>query len=131
MNIDFKEIEEKYPKGYNKFVLFMANKKFANAIKAKVLDIWFAKQIFCYCDFEKFFDDNGIIILIRDIDKELYNFEFVIKYKKLSIYGKNKYYVIKRYYQFENEKFKEQKRDEVKEKAIPKAFEILEQQIKE
>ncbi len=98
MNIDWKLIKEKYQKSYKDCIQF--------AISS---DDEF--HFNCFCDFEKFFDDNRVFIEIiykQNYEHDIVDWEFAIC-NNVIICG-----------------FKS--RQEAKEQAIYKAFEILEYQ---
>ena len=110
MNINWQEIKEKYPNAFKLFVDFMGY------TKQKYFNGWndwvkFNLELRCYCDLEKFFDDNGIYIeiYINPIDKKTWNVS-IDKYDIFLISIRS--------------------RQEAKEQAIIKGFEILEQQLK-
>ncbi len=107
MNIDWNLIKNKYPKAYKKITF---NFKLQNkGAKPK----FYLENDFCYCDLEKFFDDNGIFITIP-----LYvtKFCYLIFFKGIkgfqAISG-------------------ELPRDEAKEQAIYKACEVLEKALEQ
>ena len=118
MNIDWQKIEEKYPKALNKFC------EYKNVLFCKEMDTNFAiesefkqkdgfclllPEEICYCDLEKFFDDNGIDFL------ELYV---------------NQKDIITKQHIWENRDIdKNRIKQETKEEAILKAFEILEERL--
>jgi hypothetical protein len=100
MNIDFDIIKRKCPKSYDKFLTDIAkvyNKKFT----------------FCYCDLERFFDENGIIIEIGIIQEYKTFYSDLYNHKFENIYSGwcDKIWL---------------SRDEAKEQAIYKAFGIME-----
>jgi hypothetical protein len=119
MNIDWNKIKKEYPKSFDKCIEYL-NKKyggdnFYQVIFIKEKEIYFQVEgsdpiYLCYCDIEKFFDDIGIIINIAH--NLLYlRYDYIIyslSSKLDTISG--------------NENF----RQEAKEQAIYKAFEILE-----
>jgi hypothetical protein len=108
MNINLQEIKEKYPKCYNKLLNEINQDKVGckNGVK-------YIFDTICYCDLEKFFDDNGYRIYYTSDNR--YD---ISKY--------NEYDILKSI-------FISEVIDKliIKQQAILKAFEILEQQIKE
>lgn len=113
MQIDWNKIKKECPESYNKYLNFIFNK---NIIKYILNDEDLEKNIedlieeSCYCDLEKFFDDNMVIIVI---EFDYNNFEYRID-------------------NFNNEPYykpvnSSKSRQEAKEQAIYKAFEIMEQ----
>jgi hypothetical protein len=126
MNIDWKKIKEKYPKGYFEFIkilFYWIELKNINEIDlddeyGQFIEIHSGTIIpfeeICYCDLEKFFDDNGVIIDIG------YCYEPEPIYFYVDIYFKNNY-------KYASYDILYRTRTEAKEKAIPIAFEILEQ----
>jgi hypothetical protein len=113
MNIGWKEIKEKYPKAWGIFKKILDDKlmglKYDNdddLIKRRIPH--FIKL--CYCDLEKFFDNNGIMILIGHYLTYYVEIKRIEKYGFLTIYNGGSY----------------NSRQEAKEQAINKAFEILE-----
>ena len=128
MKINWEEIKEKYPKSFKMFC--------KNCIDINVPDIYvkfsnkakdyinYANEQICYCDLEKFFDDNGIIICVgylrsNKLNKDVWHYQ--ISYK-----SRNK---IKTYYVNNDTRIKYTNKDEAKQQAILKAFEILEEQL--
>lgn len=113
MNIDWQKIEEKYPMSYHKFIK-QYDEIYDNGLLKVVKTINAEENInddVCFCDFEKFFDENGIII-------EIINW----KYKKEYMF----------YINFPDGSFESGKynsRQETKIEAVYKAFEIMEGQI--
>jgi hypothetical protein len=101
MNINWKLIKKKYLKSYEKFI----GKVVKGLIKI------------CYCDIEKFFDDNEIYIEI------IYYNPYIIKKDKMFFYRIN----FKNYFIRSSSDYKT--RDKVKENAIIKVFEILEKKL--
>lgn len=108
MNIDWQEIKKKYPNIKEKFDMYFDYEK---------LDC-----DYCYCDIEKFFDDNEIIILPlyylsrNPHDESWYDdwgFEIItkngIKIRIMNLKSRN----------------------ESKLEAVKKAFEILEKKLKD
>ncbi len=104
INIDWELIRKEYPKTYNKLFLY-------KDLQRK--DYLINKYYTCYCDLEKFFDDNEIIIEIEAIwDK----FTHFARYSS-EITSKNTKIVTSD--NVEN-------RDIAKKQAILKAFEMME-----
>jgi hypothetical protein len=104
MNINWEIIKEKYPKGYVKYRIYYCG------FESSLLT---GNNTICYCDLEKFFDDNEFII-------EIINWTFLKEFMfYINWYGDS----------FESEKYNSRK--ECKEQAIYKAFEILENKLKE
>ena len=107
MNIDWKKIEKECPKSYEKILVYLNNIP--------------GDYIICYCDLEKFFDENGIIININknyickpdNVDFEYYknswNYNIIIQ-DKIPYYQHTILH----------------SRDEAKLEAVYKAFEIME-----
>jgi hypothetical protein len=122
IDIDWKEIKEKYSNALEKYC------KYFNIYYYEDFDTCFYEESEfkhndgsclilpvrkCYCDIEKFFDDNGVIITID------------------SAYMKQYWFVIEtdqKIYNHEVDCYSS--RQEAKEQAIKKAFEILEEQLK-
>ena len=122
MNIDWNEIKEKYPKIWKIFLKKINVEYFVSPMGYQFLRKYneYTCQYdidICYCDIEKFFDDNELLILLD------------YEYKNMQ---KDKYwfYIVENYDSEENREIYNS-RDKAKEQAIYKAFEILEQQIKE
>jgi hypothetical protein len=111
MNIDWQKIEKKHPRGCRKFIIEYYGDDFNEA--------WL-KQNICYCDLENFFDDNGIII-----DKYHTGYKYIFGIKNRNIKGYAGY-IKNQYISKEFENYEERNK-----KAILKAFEILEQQLKD
>ena len=119
MNINWKEIKEKYPKGYEKLVKHL--EKFYSDFYGEYRKISIDETLhiesscdhdyrdICYCDLEKFFDEHGIIINV------FYDNNYFEKYIKIDVNNYRKIYrnVL-------------DNRNEAKLKAVKKAFEILE-----
>jgi len=70
MKINWKEIKEKYPKTYNLFLMYFHLKEYITGRTPKKDFLWshtvkkitvFFEDV-CYCDLEKFFRNNMIII---------------------------------------------------------------------
>ena len=116
MNINWEEIKERYPNSYKMLGIWIISYKFKSIGWAEPKDY----EQLCYCDLEKFFDDNGIIIEI------LANFDYMEGFNRFSwsITGKN----INRENTYS--KIDYETRNEAKEQAIYKAFEILEKRLK-
>jgi hypothetical protein len=123
----WKEIKEKYPKGYMKFYkyrkeFFDNDKTHGNEDLGKLTKPFFESIInsYCYCDLETFFDENGIIILIIycDYDEaknyQRFSFDIINKQTNNLLSDKNIYY---------------DTRPEAQLEAVKKAFEILNQQL--
>jgi hypothetical protein len=106
MNIDWKEIKEKYQKGYDKIVNW-----FCSSDDWDDEDEIFLNVHCCYCYVEKFFRENGIIIII-DFDVEEKKYWIQIIHRLFFVY-------------FEPENLFEENED-AKNTAIIKAFEIME-----
>jgi hypothetical protein len=107
MNIDWEKIENKYLKGFEKLLFYYFDKDYPDEIdqesKKYMIDTIY------YCDFEKFFEDNGIDLL------ELYI---------------NQKDIITKQHIWENRDIdKNRIKQEAKEQAIYKAFEILEERL--
>jgi hypothetical protein len=109
MNINWQEIKEKYPKAINILMewIHKRNQDYTNKVIINFKEL-------CYCDLEKFFKDNDIEI---NIMKLYIDGEYVINI--FTCDGIN------------NDFRKYKKDDKAKEQAIYKAFEILEQQLKD
>jgi hypothetical protein len=112
MKIDWNKIKQKYPKSYFKFLNYGDGK----IEEFEIHNNSFSKYglPLCYCDLEKFFDDNGIKIFILPYfasisNEELQRYQILIIDKK---YARN----------FDCYNL----RIEAKAPAIYKAFEILE-----
>jgi hypothetical protein len=130
-DINWNEIKEKYPKGYEKFKyscyptdlkdseFWIDNDRDDNPIiyyDGKEERSYIQLPLYLYYGLlEKFFDDNGIIIDIY------YKFNFHFSY---TIYYKNSM-VFKSYFEDKTT----YKRNEAKPAAIFKAFEILEKEL--
>ena len=108
----WQEIETNYPTAYKEFDYTEAI--FDNHIIIISRDDY---NNICYCDLEKFFDDNGIIIEItywveeNDFTWSIYRNQFMIEDNIDLNHNKT--------------------RDEAKLQAVKKAFEIKENQLKE
>jgi hypothetical protein len=100
MNIDWIRINDNYIRAYEKFYNDIIR-------KGKLGDI-------CYCDLERFFDDNGIIIFINFYYYKN-KFKFWIKYNINDMVESSEFDV----------------RLNAKLEAVKKAFEILEKQLKD
>lgn len=113
MNIDWKMIKEKYTNALKIYITYLiknknlqGNNNFVEVCVFKML----LENKYCYCDLEKFFDDNGI-----ELD------EIYMKMKKFLI-NKNEIlsgHVLSNYRNLNIIKL------EAKQQAILKAFEIL------
>ena len=119
MNIDFNLIKQKYPKSLKLFIAFLIKNKNLkgdnNFIEICVFKMLLKNQI-CYCDLERFFDDNGIIIdIIYDSDEN--NFWYTIHRNQFNIF--DSHHDIHEHYP----------RKEAKQQSIYKAFEILEKKL--
>jgi hypothetical protein len=119
MNIDWNLIKRKYPKAYEKF---LKTDKYNYGFG------FFIPKDICFCDIEKFFDSLGIITEIVYCSKTFQNIYddpcwYYIIQKKDMITNEFKGFVeiIEKYYFT---------RQEAKEQAILKAFEILENKLK-
>jgi hypothetical protein len=94
-------IKNNYPEGFKLFIEYL-KKEYPDENEV------------CYCDLEKFFDDNGIIIsTFFEIEKNMFHY---------FVYDKNKK---------ENHSNGLFNRKSVKEYLVYKAFEIRESQLKE
>jgi hypothetical protein len=109
----WEEIKEKYPNGYKEFLLNGNNDSENNIRKAES-----SINNFCYCDIETYFDGLGIKIYIYPyaFDKEIY---------KIFWNDFNGFYISKTNNIYFNS------RPEAKLAAVKKAFEILQNQLKE
>ena len=122
MNIDWNEIKEKYPNKFNLLTHYLlvkiipADRIIINSENELVYTLYYPEFDFpiCYCNIEKFFKDNDIEI---NIMKLYIDGEYVINI--FTCDGIN------------NDFRKYKKDDKAKEQAIYKAFEILEQQLKD
>lgn len=110
MNIDWKSIKEKYPLAYERYEYWIVE-------ESTCLNEYES----CYCDIESFFDQNGIEIFIEqyidDDDHKFYHFQILFN-NVLQFSWANKQY------------FRTNSREEAKEAAIYKAFEILNEKLK-
>ena len=106
----WEEVKSNSPKSWNKFI-FWCNNNFEDFIHQESFDF------ICYCDIEKFFDENSIKIFF-DMDKETNFFEY-----EIVILLKNRLY---------NHNYSGYKFSYIKAKfeAVKKAFEILENKSK-
>ena len=128
MNIDWNEIKEKYPNKFNLLTHYLlvkiipADRIIINSENKLVYTLYYPEFDFpiCYSDLENFFDDNGIII---NKYHTRYKYIFGIKNRNIKGYAG---YIKNQYISKEFENYEERNK-----KAILKAFEILEQQIKE
>jgi hypothetical protein len=117
MNIDWNKIKKEYPKGYDLFLKSgIAIENCDNELQKAEYNKFGHIEELCYCDIEKFFDDNGVIIIINKLvgwnKGWSYNVRMINKSNfHLKTYAKCNYI---------------KTRDEAKEQAIYKAFEILE-----
>ncbi len=121
MNIDWKLIKEKYPKSYEKFIDCIFFKPFKIAkiqsdldyliIKDNLIILGAYKISFCFCDLEKFFDEQGIIILYKH---RIGHFQIEIRNKNISLLWCSPL---------------TETRQEAQEQAIYKAFEIMENKL--
>lgn len=112
MQIDWNKIKKEYPKSYNKF-MNDNNLTLYNMGNNEFYPFGENDEDICYCDLEKFFDDNGIINEINYWHKDCYNFT-ITNYKTNRIL-------------YEEQVGKIQSRQEAKLQAIYKAFEIMEE----
>ena len=113
MTIDLKEIKNKYPKGFEKLLFYHFDKDYPDEINQESKK--YMIDTICYCDIEKFFDDNGIIISIL--------------YRNVISNNIDKWY-FKMYDDYGNDTSEGCKtRSEAKEQAIYKAFKILEERL--
>jgi hypothetical protein len=109
----WEEIKTKYPKAYEHFIndnnIFNQTlEEFdGNNCKFNFNDI-------CYCDLEKFFDANEIIIETMNICSEKWEWD-ISNYDRWLAQSKNHF----------------KTRDEAKLEAVKKAFEIMENRLKE
>lgn len=109
MNIDWNEIKDKYPEFFEKFKKFITGTFGITKIIEEV----------CYCDIERFFDDNGIHLNINCLfEFGQINYEYSILFKKGNLY-QNDYSIT----------YTCNTRDEAKKQAIEKSFEILEDKL--
>lgn len=119
MNIYIPEIKEKYPKAFSVFFKIFNGSFIEEYNDKEYLDMVLINIDYdlCYCDFEKFFDDNEIRIDI--IFNQFNNFVVTISYytKQIAEYV---------YVGFPPGC---KNRQEAKEQAVYKAFEILENQL--
>jgi len=106
MNIDYKKIKKECPKSFNKFLDDCGC----------TYPHWMGNL--CYCDFEKFFDDNGIYIKTVPNDYNNKTFAFEIEKHKNEDFGLIKLFQSDYIYIF---------RPEAKKQAIYKAFSIMEE----
>jgi len=125
-NAEFwQEIKEKYPKGWNLFKNFIRMENCLTKLNNKLkVGVWFNDKYnyrnICYCDIEKFFDAQGIIILIIycDYDEaknyQRFSFDIINKQTNNLLSDKNIYY---------------DTHHESKLEAVKKAFEILNNQL--
>lgn len=123
MNIDWQQIEKEYPSAYSKFIDFLRYENCImycdKTIRYQDVQIDF---VFIYSLLETFFDQNGIIILPKFIDgSSLWYFVLYPDHKyrwkpinSIEAFG-NRY----------------TSRQEAKEAAIYKAFEILNNKLKD
>lgn len=118
MNIDWDLIKEKYQKGYENYLQYIFEKN-------KIINIMWDEDLYeniedlikksCYCDLEKFFDDNGIIIEINYWHINCFNFDITNSKTNKILY--------------EQQLGEIKTRQKAKEQVIYKAFEILEEKI--
>lgn len=123
MNIDFKMIKEKCPKAYKMFKDYYQDDwcNFCGTDLSKCdcdKDSDYSLRDVCYCDFEKFFDEDQGIIIIICLHDEYEAFVY-------TIYSKKESKII-----FESDfDLNWKMREEAKEQAIYKAFKILEKKL--
>ena len=112
MIIEFTDIKKNYPKTFEKFKRGTFEEHiFLDNLYLLIEDDNKNKSVVCYCDVERFFDYNGIEIYV-----------IVWRYKK-----EYRYFIETEGGEIESIVFKT--RQEAKEKAILKAFEILEKRV--
>lgn len=133
MNIDFDLIKQKYPKAFDKFINYLIEIKNLHGnlyfIENIIYNLLNDKNFICYCDLEKFFDNNNIIIeicldirvLFSNEKKWFVNFFFINKLFQIEIIQLNN----------SETDFYFNTRDEAKEQSVLKAFEILKEQLNE
>lgn len=138
MNINWNEIKEKYPKSYNKAIFANASywetetQKITKQHEQDVIDY------LCYCSLENFFDKNSIEIFIKKLYKTNHkktwlkegNYRYwILIHKKINVEN------ITHKINIKSEIITSQRcyasRNESKEQAILKSFEILEKQLEE
>jgi hypothetical protein len=115
MDINWDLIKQKCPKGFKKLLLYFSLPDFA--IEKINFEI-------CYCDLEKFFEENEIIIQITKIKSN----------PSSLLNSKNHFYVLYDFLILSNNvlysgkllNIKVLTNDEAKERAIYKSFEIME-----
>ena len=113
MYIDWNKINTNYENSVKEFLIWLS-KKYSNKFLLEMNCIPNENTI-CYCDLEKFFDDNGIIISIL--------------YRNVISNNIDKWY-FKMYDDYGNDTSEGCKtRSEAKEQAIYKAFKILEERL--
>lgn len=112
MNINWQEIKEKYLNGYKQFCMHYYGWDNGTYESCNHLINDYYEFNPCYCDLEKFFDDNGIIINYEKMNDD---FEYSWYY---NIRVNNE--------EFEEEPEEFENRQKAKQQAIYKAFEILE-----
>lgn len=103
--VNWQEIKEEYPNGCEKLNIWLSSNFRGYAVKYT-----------CYCDLEKFFDDNGIII---NYGKGNNNFKFSWWYN-IRVNNQELEHI-------ETDEYNS--RQEAKQQAIYKAFEILEEKL--
>ncbi len=118
----WEEIKINYPNAYKKFIIDFYKLEY---YLTDSFDL--NESHFCYCDIEKWFDANGIIIII---DNDL---TYQQNTGKVKLYGWI-YRIIVIEQEINNEIrnwYEIKTRPKAKLQAIPKAFEIMENQLKE
>lgn len=127
MNINWQSIKEKYSLAYEKYIDFLyVNFGAGYRLKEAFINDLFLHD-YCYCDIESFFDENGIEIIINrnyitkkdivDLKYYEYSWDYCIVIEN------------ERPFHIYNTSIKT--RSEAKEAASYKAFEILNNQLKD
>lgn len=110
MDINFYLIEKYYPISFNKYVEYKIYNRHNNFDGYREW-LFFNLNLNCFCDFTKFFDNNGIITSIYyDIEENCHVY-YIYDLKNKKTYCQGKY-----------------EREIAQEKVIYKAFEIMENQ---
>jgi hypothetical protein len=114
MNINWKAIQKKYPKTFGKFLSFLEKEKKINGYRPFMVAVLYQvmeNNLVCFCDLEKFFDDNEIRIFILPY------------YANIGSHEEYQYIIIT---QKVFKSILHGTRGRAKEQAIDKAFEVLE-----
>ena len=116
MKLNWSLIKEKYPKAINRLMGYIHNRNqdYKNKVIMSFIEL-------CYCDLEKFFDNNNIEIFIKKLYKTNHKKTWLKE-------GNYRYWIL-----IKSEIITSQacyaSRNESKEQSVYKAFEILEKEL--